>query len=163
MVNKTTEITTESAPMETNLNPESDQIRRSSTIHQVQSIEIHQSKFQLCNKQRSLNQMCYLSPYPGSVDSRSIGDKSQLICCTTSFRIEPQFFRKERVKKHLERKYSIKDLIGKGGFGEVKKIKDKDNNLDKALKIVSKDKCQMTNNFADEIEIIKKLVRRIYI
>ena len=78
--------------------------------------------------------------------------------CSTNFKIEPQYFRGERNIESLEDRYIIEDIIGKGGFGEVKRIKDKTNNTFRALKIINKKSCQMTDDFADEIEIIKKLV-----
>ena len=78
--------------------------------------------------------------------------------CPTNFKIEPLHFRGEREVESLESKYLIEGVIGKGSFGEVKKIKDKDNNQYRALKIIHKANCQKTDDFADEIEIIKKLV-----
>lgn len=76
----------------------------------------------------------------------------------TNFKIEPLHFRTERRKNAFEERYIIEDTIGKGTFGEVKRIQDKDTGLYKSLKIISKANCQMTDHFADEIEIIKKLV-----
>lgn len=59
---------------------------------------------------------------------------------------------------HWEDKYEIVCFIDRGGFGEISKIRDKTTGAIRALKTMSKIKCQMTDNFADEIIILKKLV-----
>ena len=113
-------------------------------INEVQSIFIHHSKF--FNK----------------IEKKSIGSAKKEfgphLKCTTNFKIEPQCFRIEKNIDSLEDIYILEDSIGKGGFGEVKRIKNKSNGACRALKIINKSNCQMTDNFADEIEIIKKLV-----
>lgn len=60
----------------------------------------------------------------------------------------------------LPQKYEIGPTIGRGNFGEVKLIMRKITKEKRALKIISKCHCQQTDNFLDEIEIIKKLVNR---
>lgn len=72
--------------------------------------------------------------------------------------VTPQRFRIEK-KGKLEDLYEIKELIGKGGFGEVKKIRNKITNEIRALKIMLKSKCQMTKEISDEISILQKLVK----
>lgn len=42
-------------------------------------------------------------------------------------------------KNPIERTYEIFETIGKGGFGEVKRIKHKQLNVTRALKIIRKD------------------------
>eukprot|EP00826_Nyctotherus_ovalis_P009416 TRINITY_DN12485_c0_g5_i1.p1 TRINITY_DN12485_c0_g5~~TRINITY_DN12485_c0_g5_i1.p1 ORF type:complete len:216 (+),score=38.62 TRINITY_DN12485_c0_g5_i1:119-766(+) len=75
----------------------------------------------------------------------------------TNFKIEPVHFRKECTKESFMCRYSSGDIIGSGSFGVVKKIEDLETGVYRAVKIISKDNCQHTDNFADEIEIIKKL------
>jgi len=76
----------------------------------------------------------------------------------TNFKIEPAHFRKECTKESFICRYSAGETIGKGSFGVVKKIQDLETGIYRAVKIISKENCQRTDNFADEIEIIKKLV-----
>ncbi len=81
-----------------------------------------------------------------------------ILRCPTNFKIEPLHFRGERKKESLANRYVVEDIIGRGSFGEVKRIRDKVTGLYRALKVINKDNCQKTDSFADEIEIIKKLV-----
>jgi hypothetical protein len=71
--------------------------------------------------------------------------------------VSPENFRCEKSGK-LEDRYQILDTIGKGGYGEVKKIKDIITNETRALKVMLKSRCQMTKMIVDEIRILKKLV-----
>ena len=75
----------------------------------------------------------------------------------TNFKIGPINFRKER-KNSPQDTYEIEKSIGKGCFGEVKKIKDKKTGDYRAMKTIDKSNCQMTDSYIDEIEIIKRLV-----
>lgn len=77
--------------------------------------------------------------------------------CPTNFKIEPRHFRTEKKKETLNDRYTIEEVIGKGKFGEVKRIRDKSTKLHRALKIINKANCQETDNLVDEIEIIKSL------
>lgn len=72
-------------------------------------------------------------------------------------KVAPSHFRCEKAGK-LEDRYQILSLIGKGGYGEVKKIRDIETNEIRALKIMLKSHSQMTKNFSDEIRILQKLV-----
>ena len=107
----------------------------------------HKSKFSIRDK--------VLTP---KTDKHSKGSKyNDSIRCPTNFKIGPQCFRAER-KESLKDRYSIGDSIGKGGFGEVKKVTDKVTGIFKAVKIINKTNCSITTNFANEIEIIRNLV-----
>jgi len=79
--------------------------------------------------------------------------------------MQPSHFRREK-KSPFNEKYEILDAIGKGAYGEVKTVKDKDTGTIKAVKIMPKASCQMTRNFVDEIKILQKLdhpnVLRLY-
>ena len=75
----------------------------------------------------------------------------------TNFKVEPVHFRIER-KGSVTDEYTIEECIGKGSYGVIMKIRLKDIDFYRALKIISKDHCQATNTLVDEIEIIKKLV-----
>lgn len=86
------------------------------------------------------------------------GPKESMLRFPTNFKIEPVHFRKECTKESFMSRYSAEEIIGSGSFGIVKKIQDQETGLYRAVKIISKNNCQRTDNFADEIEIIKKLV-----
>jgi len=149
-------------------------------IHKPSYQEIHPSKnTQSLNKLRCLDEAREIEERKivepeQSIEVRKIhsNDFSRMSCseagsynptqsfykAPTNFKVEPLHFRIERRKDTLKDKYIIEDTIGKGSFGKVKRIQDRSTGESKALKIVSKKNCQMTDNFADEIEIIKKLV-----
>lgn len=58
----------------------------------------------------------------------------------------------------LDDKYEQVGYIDSGAFGEVRKVRDKSSGQLRALKVMRKSRCQKTNNFADEIKILQKLV-----
>lgn len=62
-------------------------------------------------------------------------------------------------KGSIEARYHIKETIGKGGFGEVKKIQDKVTNELMAMKIIPKRRLSAHSSTAiiNEVEILKKL------
>ena len=82
---------------------------------------------------------------------------------TVNLSVDPSKFRLEQ-KCLIEDKYEMLYLMGKGAYGEVKKIRDKETNALRAVKIVNKDKCNVSENFMEEIDILKRLVTlfRIY-
>ena len=91
---------------------------------------------------------------------RSSGNLTSSI---TNFRVSPACFRVEKLG-HFEDQYEALDLIGTGGFGEVKKLRNKITKELRAVKVMAKNKCQMTESFSDEINILQKLVlKKIYI
>ena len=57
----------------------------------------------------------------------------------------------------LEMKYEVMHILGKGSFGEVRKIRNLVTGEIRAAKFISKTKCLTTSNFAEEIQILKKL------
>jgi len=63
----------------------------------------------------------------------------------------------------IERKYSkgthfeLLELIGKGTFGEVRKIRDQYTSKIYVMKSILKSQCQKTESIIDEIEILKQL------
>jgi len=71
--------------------------------------------------------------------------------------LDPSRFRLER-KNTVEQKYEIVQELGRGTFGEVKLVIHRETQTKRALKAIPKDRCQMTKNFAEEIEILKRLV-----
>jgi len=77
--------------------------------------------------------------------------------CQTIIPIDPSKFRIER-KTTLEDNYEVLYILGKGTFGEVRMVKHKKSGQKRALKIVAKSACQMSENYVDEIEILKNLV-----
>lgn len=85
--------------------------------------------------------------------------RSKTINCVheAKFRISFTHFRREN-KGYLEERYQILQVIGKGSFGEVKKIKDRCTGELRAVKVMQKKYCQMTKDFSDEIQILQKLV-----
>lgn len=74
--------------------------------------------------------------------------------------IEADIFRCEN-KGKWEEKYEKVCFIDRGGYGEVNKIRSKTTGAIRALKSISKSKCQMTDDYADEIKILKILVTNI--
>lgn len=78
----------------------------------------------------------------------------------TNLKVTPSFFRIEKSGK-LEDSYNTLGLIGKGGYGEVRKIQDKVTREIRAVKVISKAKCQKTAAFSDEIRILQKIVKLI--
>ncbi len=60
----------------------------------------------------------------------------------------------------LEARYEIMSTLGRGSFGEVKQVRDRQSGQLLAAKIISKGHCQITDTYLDEITILKKLVRR---
>jgi hypothetical protein len=69
--------------------------------------------------------------------------------------LSPSHFRSEQ--KRMEDRYEILEIIGKGGFGEVSRIRDKATNEIKALKRLSKSQCNSEKEFSEEIKILQKL------
>jgi len=61
-------------------------------------------------------------------------------------------------KKSMWDKYEVISNLGKGSFGEVLLIRNKDTKVQRALKIVSKSKCKTMDSFIEEIKILKELV-----
>jgi hypothetical protein len=137
------------------------------TINEIKTIDVHQSKK---NGKAKLHLKIKLDRAPlskkSSRDRLGLLDvnppafnKMETICrLPTNFKIGAPNFRHEK-KGTLEDKYTVEKVIGKGAFGEVKRIKEKITGLYKAVKVMAKDNCQKTDNFADEIEIIKQLVQ----
>ena len=74
-----------------------------------------------------------------------------------SLKVSPSHFRVEKVGR-FEDQYRTLDLIGKGGYGEVKKIENRITKEIRAVKVMEKSKSQTTASFVDEIHILQKLV-----
>jgi hypothetical protein len=55
--------------------------------------------------------------------------------------------------------YTVLDVLGKGAFGEVKKVEHKSTHKIYAMKIINRSLCSASENLLNEIEILKKLVR----
>ncbi len=71
--------------------------------------------------------------------------------------VAPVNFRGERTGA-FETRYQIINGISAGSYGEVKKVRDRDTNAIRALKIISKSNCLGSRNLSDEIRILQKLV-----
>ncbi len=76
---------------------------------------------------------------------------------STIIEISPENYRCEGTGTFLD-KYQIMCKLDHGTYGEVSKIKEVGSGAIRALKSMSKVKCQMTDTFVDEIRILKKLV-----
>jgi len=72
-------------------------------------------------------------------------------------KVKPGNFRVECTSR-ISDIYQPLQLIGKDSYGEIRKVRNKYTNAIRAVKIISKSKCQMTKNFADEISILQELV-----
>ncbi len=73
-----------------------------------------------------------------------------------SIAVDPSGFVLEK-KGGLEDKYEILYTLGRGAFGEVKRVRDRSTGVQRAVKVVFKDRCVMTDKFTEEIEVLKKL------
>ena len=74
-----------------------------------------------------------------------------------SISVDPSRFRLER-KCSIEEKYEILYQLGKGTFGEVKRVRDKKSMISRAVKVISKENCKLPENYMEEFEILKQLV-----
>lgn len=74
-----------------------------------------------------------------------------------SLRVTPEHFRGEREGK-ISDIYESLEILSKGNYGEIRKVKHKLNNEIRVVKTISKTRCQMTSSFSDEIQILQKLV-----
>jgi serine/threonine protein kinase len=83
--------------------------------------------------------------------------KPPLVPTSELLKVKPSNFRVERTGKITDT-YESLEHIGKGAYGEIRKVRNKYTNAIRAIKIISKCKCQMTKNFADEIYILQQLV-----
>ncbi len=72
-------------------------------------------------------------------------------------KVAPCHFRVEKTGK-IDDQYQTLSVIGKGGYGEVRKVRNRYTNEIRAVKVIAKSKCQMTEKFSDEINILQKLV-----
>lgn len=70
--------------------------------------------------------------------------------------INPRMLASAR-KNSIETNYEILELIGKGGFGEVKKVRHKELDIIRALKIINKKKYKT----AAEIKMIKSEINNM--
>eukprot|EP01022_Parablepharisma_sp_SALTPOND_P021490 TRINITY_DN425_c0_g1_i1.p4 TRINITY_DN425_c0_g1~~TRINITY_DN425_c0_g1_i1.p4 ORF type:complete len:288 (+),score=28.19 TRINITY_DN425_c0_g1_i1:3717-4580(+) len=68
----------------------------------------------------------------------------------------PEYFRREN-KSVVNTKYDSLETVGKGAFGEVKRVRDKATGCIRAMKVIAKEKCEASSKFADEIKILQKL------
>ncbi len=72
-------------------------------------------------------------------------------------KVAPCHFRVEKAG-NIDDRYQTLSVIGKGGYGEVRKVRNRFTNEIRAVKVITKSKCQMTEKFSDEINILQKLV-----
>lgn len=72
---------------------------------------------------------------------------------TSQFRIE--------VPGKLADQYQILEFIGEGGYGEVRKVRNKITKEIRAVKIIAKSKSQTTSDFSDETSILQKLAIKV--
>lgn len=75
----------------------------------------------------------------------------------SNLKVNPRCFRVEKSGK-VEDNYEMLEVIGKGGYGEVRKIRDLRTKEIKAVKVIAKNRCQTTSSFSDEISILQELV-----
>jgi len=132
------------------------------STNDVKVMRIHSSPINLNKKSKALvitfpNE---LTEKPVPVESVKTTKRDFLINLRvpTNFKIEPLHFREEKSKEFLYDKYIFEEMIGQGSFGEVRKVKDKLTSQYRAIKILKKTDCKITDNYVDEIEILKKMV-----
>jgi len=78
-----------------------------------------------------------------------------MLMSNNELNVSPSHFRSEQ--KKMEERYEILEVIGKGGFGEVSRIRDKATDDIRALKRLSKNQCNSEKEFSEEIKILQKL------
>ena len=83
--------------------------------------------------------------------------------CETAYfgnglKVTPELFRCEK-QGSISDRYETLNFVDRGAFGEVNKVMDRITKQLRAVKVINKEKCQMTHNFADEIKILKRIVR----
>jgi len=61
-------------------------------------------------------------------------------------------------KGSIYKEYQVVDVLGRGSFGEVKKVLHRASGKAYAMKILNKNCCSKNSNAINEIEILKKLV-----
>ena len=94
---------------------------------------------------------------PGGIHTpKSLTSSMDLELCA-SLKVGPQLFRGER-KMNLSDKFEQLEIIGKGSFGEVRKVKDRASGKISVMKSMLKSQCQKSELIVDEIEILKQLV-----
>jgi hypothetical protein len=134
-------------------------------VNDIKIMKIHSSFLSLREKPKSpllsSTGMCdELTEKPASL--KSVGNTTRDLLINlhvpTNFKIEPLHFREEKNKEFLYDKYIVEDIIGQGSFGQVRRIKDKVTSRYRAIKIIKKTDCKMTDNYVNEIEIFKKMV-----
>ncbi len=76
---------------------------------------------------------------------------------TQSISVDARLFRTEKTIS-LSDKYEKLELIGKGSFGEVRKVLEKESGKIRVMKCMLKGRCQKSELVVDEIEILKQLV-----
>ena len=62
------------------------------------------------------------------------------------------------LKAAIYDRYKVVDLLGRGAYGQVKKVVHKGNEKVFALKVLSRNRCEERENLAHEVEVLKKLV-----
>lgn len=131
----------------------------SSLAYPIRSISIHESKQTGHIHLETLNNISKKKSIPSGLEVKHFDSLKKMV---TNFKVEPSNFRCEQKKETLASRYDIEGTIGQGSFGEVKRIKEKGTGQIGAIKIIGKANCQQTDTFADEIEIIKKLVNKTF-
>ena len=124
------------------------------SVNEVKTINIHESTIKSKTGIAASKKMIKQNSVTNKQNPTAIPN----LTCFTNFKIAPDVFRIEKKKEALEDRYLIQELIGRGNYGEVMRMMEKDTKLYRALKIISKDNCQKTDNFVDEIKIIQSLV-----
>lgn len=137
-----------------NLNTQMANLVKSSTMHHSR-LHGRKTKFETTVK---ITERDEKQDSLGLLSGKSRLETENFLRLPTNFKIEPAQFRGERIMGNLEDKYELGPEIGSGSYGTVRKIKEKTTGSYRALKTMGKKDCQKTDNFADEIEIIKRLV-----
>ena len=81
----------------------------------------------------------------------------ELLKPSESLKINPSNYRVEKTGK-VNEIYQSLELVGKGGYGEIRKVRNRITNEIRAVKIIAKDQAQMIEFFSEEINILKQLV-----
>ncbi len=80
-----------------------------------------------------------------------------MIKCSTNICLGPEHFRMEK-EGDIHDMYDFVEFLGRGSYGEVHSVRDKMTGELRAVKIIDKNYCQMTDTAVDEIKILQRLV-----
>ncbi len=96
---------------------------------------------------------------PKSRETMSKPAPKRAAASSTSVAFDPGCVVVEKMGGSIYDTYKVVDVLGRGSFGEVKKVVHRVSGKAYALKIINKSRCAENGNLINEIAILKKIVR----